>query len=94
MAKETVKLTVQKGAAATVPSSRIPQAKPDSGTYGSSPVTPEQRQIMICEAAYYIAEHHGFEAGHDMDDWLAAERQVDAALTSPRLRGADSRLQR
>ncbi len=57
-------------------------------------VTPEQRQIMICEAAYYIAEHRGFEPGHDVDDWFAAEQQIDAVLTSPALRGADLRLQR
>jgi len=96
MAKEVTKSTVQKAAAAaatTIPSSRAPQAKPDSGAPGSSPVMPEQRWRMICEAAYYLAEHRGFEAGHDVDDWLAAERQIDAALTSPGLRGAHSRPQ-
>lgn len=56
------------------------------------PVTPQERQIMICKAAYYIAEHRGFEPGHDVDDWLAAEQQIDAALTSPAPRAADSRL--
>ena len=95
MANEITKSTVQKAAAATtIPSPRGPQPKPDSGAWGSSPVTPEQRWMMICEAAYYIAEHRGFEVGHDVDDWLAAERQIDAALTSPGLRGAHSRLQR
>jgi len=83
MAKEITKSTGQKTAAATVFPSRSPQGKPDSGTQGSIPVTPERRQIMICEAAYYIAEHRGFEPGHDVDDWLAAEQQIDAALTSP-----------
>lgn len=27
----------------------------------------------------YIAEHRGFEAGHELDDWLVAETQIDAA---------------
>lgn len=39
---------------------------------------------------------HGHEKAetYDVDDWLAAERQIDAALTSPGLRGAQSHLQR
>jgi hypothetical protein len=35
---------------------------------------------MIAEAAYYCSEHRGFDPDHELDDWLAAERQVDAAL--------------
>ncbi len=96
MAKETAKSGAQKRAAATAtaPASRVPPAKPDSGTQGSRPVTQEQRQVMICEAAYYIAEHRGFEPGHDVDDWLAAEQQIDAVLTSSVSRGTDFLLQR
>jgi len=92
MANEITKSTAQKAApATTIPSLSVAQPKPDSD---ARPVTPEQRRMMICEAAYYIAEHRGFEAGHDVDDWLAAERQIDAACTSPGLRGAHSRLER
>jgi Protein of unknown function (DUF2934) len=95
MAKEITKPTAQKRAAASAPPPRTPQAKPDSGgTQTSVPIKPEVRQVMICEAAYYIAEHRGFEPGHDVDDWLAAEEQIDAALTSSAPRAADSRLQR
>jgi len=95
MAKEITRSTVQKRVVATAPPSRTPQAKPDSGTEGggSIPVTQEQRQIMICEAAYYLAEHRGFEPGHDVDDWLEAEQQIDAVLTSP-ARVAGARVQR
>jgi Protein of unknown function (DUF2934) len=35
-----------------------------------SPVTREQ----ISLAAYYCAERRGFEPGHELDDWLDAER--------------------
>ena len=35
---------------------------------------------MIAEAAYYHSEQRGFDPGHELDDWLAAESQVDAAL--------------
>lgn len=35
---------------------------------------------MIGEAAYYIAEQRGFEPGHELDDWLAAEAQIHDQL--------------
>lgn len=31
---------------------------------------------MIAQAAYYRAERRGFEPGHEMEDWLAAERDI------------------
>lgn len=34
---------------------------------------------MVAEAAYYFSEHRGFVPGHELDDWLAAESQIDAA---------------
>ena len=34
------------------------------------------RQQMIAEAAYYRAERRGFEPGHELEDWLAAEAEV------------------
>ena len=39
---------------------------------------------MIGEAAYYIAEQRGFEPGHELDDWLAAEAQIHDQLASQR----------
>lgn len=45
-------------------------------------VTPEQRQVMIAEAAYYLALQRNFEAGHEVEDWLLAESQIDATLAS------------
>lgn len=38
---------------------------------------PERRHRMIAEAAYFRAERRGFEAGHELDDWLAAEAEID-----------------
>ncbi|HEY8051341.1 MAG TPA: DUF2934 domain-containing protein [Steroidobacteraceae bacterium] len=35
---------------------------------------------MIAEAAYYCAEQRGFDPGRELDDWLAAESRIDAAL--------------
>ena len=44
-------------------------------------VIPEQRQRMINEAAYYLAESRGFLGADSMDDWLAAEAEVDKQLS-------------
>jgi|CZKO01.1.fsa_nt_gi hypothetical protein len=35
-----------------------------------------QRQAMIAEAAYFRAQRRGFEPGHELEDWLAAEQEV------------------
>lgn len=40
----------------------------------------EVRRAMIAEAAYLRAEGRGFAPGHEGEDWLAAELEVDALL--------------
>jgi len=44
-------------------------------------IDPERRRALIAEAAYFRAERRGFEPGHEAEDWLAAEIEVDTALT-------------
>lgn len=39
-----------------------------------------ERQRMIGEAAYYLAEKRNFAQGHHDADWAAAEQQIDAQL--------------
>jgi hypothetical protein len=43
-------------------------------------VGPEQRAALIAEAAFFRAEKRGFAPGHEVEDWLAAESEVDADL--------------
>ena len=38
------------------------------------------RQRMIAEAAYFRAARRGFLPGAETDDWLAAEKEIAAAL--------------
>ena len=38
------------------------------------------RHDMIASAAYQRAAERGFAAGHELEDWLAAERDVDETL--------------
>lgn len=43
-------------------------------------VDPQQRAMLIAQAAYFRAIDRGFAPGHEVDDWLAAEAEVDAEL--------------
>lgn len=42
--------------------------------------TPEDVGTMIATAAYYLAAARDFTPGHELDDWLEAERAVHARL--------------
>jgi hypothetical protein len=44
--------------------------------------TASERHRMIAEAAYLIAERRGFAGGHELSDWLAAEREVNRTFGS------------
>ncbi|MDY6946713.1 MAG: DUF2934 domain-containing protein [Pseudomonadota bacterium] len=37
---------------------------------------PEEMGAMIATAAYYLAAARNFSPGHELDDWLEAERAV------------------
>lgn len=58
-----------------------PQPKPKRRV-SPGPVEPELREVMIAEAAYYIAERRGFEPGAELDDWLEAESGIDQLLAA------------
>jgi hypothetical protein len=45
----------------------------------SDEATAAQRAERIAKRAYEIAEQRGFAPGAEMEDWLAAEREIDAA---------------
>ena len=42
-------------------------------------------QAKIALVAYFIAEKRGFEPGHELDDWLAAEAELAQAEQQPRV---------
>lgn len=44
-------------------------------------VSPLERWRMVTEAAYYRAEKRGFFGGNPMEDWLEAEKEIDAEYT-------------
>jgi hypothetical protein len=46
-----------------------------------APVRLADREQRIAVRAYLYAESRGFEPGHDLDDWFAAEREIDGPLS-------------
>ena len=50
---------------------------------GPGAIGMDERQQMIQVAAYWKARDRGFQPGHEMDDWLAAEQEVDRTLAHP-----------
>lgn len=43
------------------------------------PTVAAPRAQMIAVAAYFLAEKRNFARGSELDDWLNAERDIDAA---------------
>lgn len=48
---------------------------------GQVNLSPELREEMIREAAYYRAEKRGFQGGDPLADWLSSEEEVNNALS-------------
>lgn len=46
----------------------------------SQQISSEERRRMISEAAYFRAMQRGFNGGDSLDDWLAAEREINRRL--------------
>jgi hypothetical protein len=75
--------------AATAPKKPVAAKKPAAPKAPATPrarkraekpaVSPEQRYRMVQDAAYYIAEKHGF-TGDNHGFWLQAEQEIDAQL--------------
>lgn len=69
--------------AATKPRPARPTtARPRPGVKKAGCVSPEERVRLIAEAAYFRAERRGFAEGDALEDWIAAEAEIDALLNS------------
>lgn len=42
------------------------------------PSLSDSREARIAERAYWRAERRGFTPGHELEDWLHAEREIDS----------------
>ncbi len=61
------------------------KTKTKAKTNGDATLTEEQRQHYIEIAAYNIAESKGFISGCDLENWLAAEAEIDRLLAEGKL---------
>jgi hypothetical protein len=52
--------------------------KPTQRAADAEAVTADH-EVKVALTAYFIAEKRGFEPGHELDDWLAAEAEMAAA---------------
>ncbi|MEN6587024.1 MAG: DUF2934 domain-containing protein [Sulfuricella sp.] len=83
---EPVKTATKKAPAAKVAKAVTPKAttaaKKPAATKAKAKksVTPEQRYLMICEAAFYKAERRGFSPENEIQDWLDAEAEINKML--------------
>jgi hypothetical protein len=93
--QETVMATTTK-ASATTPKKTARAAPRTTRAIGGLNIKPtsrrtavgaEQRRNYIEVAAYYIAERRGFIGGNEMDDWAAAEAEIDRLLSEGKLNG-------
>lgn len=82
-AKETERKAAAKSPArpAAAPRKRAaaPAAVAAADEPTAEPATAEARYLWIAHAAYLRAEKRGFAPGHEIDDWLAAEADFEAA---------------
>jgi hypothetical protein len=67
--------------AAGIESGNISQNSADANSTLTG-VSDEERRQLIAEAAYYHAERRSFEPGHELDDWLTAESEIEMKLSS------------
>jgi Zn finger protein HypA/HybF involved in hydrogenase expression len=62
---------------------RSASGNPEVQTKLCSAVSAEERHRMIAEAAYFRAERREFQGGDSVQDWLAAEAEIDKLLEAP-----------
>ena len=57
-----------------------PKRVPKKAVSATPSIAPDQRRHYVEIAAFYIAERRGFAPGNPLDDWLAAEAEIDRLL--------------
>lgn len=88
--RSTRSLTPEKPTQKPLPRKRAsaPAAPPAATTLAAERVeiSAEARRGMIAEAAYLRAQARGFSPGYELDDWIAAESEVDSLLDAEHTR--------
>jgi len=69
--------TSRKTAAPELTESAVMAVLEQASTSGSASIDPDVRRQLVAAEAYYLAERGGIAAGHEFEDWVAAEAAVD-----------------
>jgi len=93
VSKQTIHLSEQRTGrrdAPAAPPALIPATAteipppPKAQPHGATDMGPQERWAMVAQAAYFRAERRGFEPGHEIEDWLAAEQDVEHPMPAAR----------
>lgn len=79
--KTTAKVNRKKTTAKKAATKKKTVRKSAAKKGGRKVLTPEERYRLVAEAAFLKAESRGFVGGDPVEDWLAAEQEVEDALT-------------
>ena len=77
------KSTRSKAHSEATPQERIAVPAPERPN-GATAITPEEIRAMVSDAAYKRAQARNFEPGHELDDWFAAEAEINERLARGR----------
>jgi hypothetical protein len=80
--KATAAKSLATKAAAETAAVAAPRQRASAKRAAPTGLRPEERHHLIQVAAYHLAERRGFADGNHHDDWIAAEREVDAMIAA------------
>ncbi len=84
--KAAIKKSVKKKAVAKKASTKKAAVRKSVAKKAVKRLSYQQRYQMISEAAYLIAEKQSFVPGNEMDNWLAAEKQIDGWIKKEKIK--------
>jgi hypothetical protein len=62
------------------PKSQDAEVAPQGRSSDATRSARDEREALIARIAYFRAEARGFAPGHELDDWYAAEAEIEAQL--------------
>lgn len=84
--KKTVKKAVTKKAVKAKAPVKKASVKKAVSKKAVKTISYQQRYQMIAEAAYLLAEQQNFRADSELDNWLAAEAQIDGWIKKDKIK--------
>lgn len=74
-------ITTSEPCGRTSMTARLTRYRPRHTRVAQMMSVPSVRRKMIAEAAYLRAAARHFAPGHELEDWLTAEEEIDTRLT-------------